>query len=177
MLQSPEVIIHGDEHGDTYIYEQKPLDLGGYDPGEMVLLGNLGLNPVCSSIIFHNMPVVSHELVVKVSIRLTDHWNEKEDFVQEMKDRGVTVAVVPHPYTRDVTSLDVVGIQNIFAVGEALRDRFTWSKLSVDELYRPIIHPELLGVMLDELADFAGKKLPVEGVFHRGAYRGHDWTP
>jgi hypothetical protein len=173
MLKSPEVIIHGDQNSNLRLYFQHALDVADYNVGENVLLGNVGLNTLCNSISLSYLPVVSHEPMIKATLTIYESWNEMDDFIGEMKTQGIRVTTEPHAYDKGI-QLTVWGVDNIYAVGSALRDRFTWSKLEVDELYRPVVHPELIGSLLDDLANFIAERTPAKNPFHN-AYH-HDWA-
>lgn len=180
MLKSPDVTV-SDRSADLRFYSQEPLDVSGYDMGEMVLLGNLGMNPLCNKMSLYHLDVHARSPLVRMTLHLRDQWHGQEEFIAEMKDKNIPVVQEANPFDKQSESLSVTGHEeDIFAFGESLRNKFARSALEVDELYRPVIHPELLGTVLDDVAELveahANKK---PSSYHTGAYTRltHDWTP
>jgi hypothetical protein len=180
-LQSPEVTktVHADFVFFSQVEHAPDPEFG---PGEslnaqMVMLGNIGLNPI-----FNQITVSSHLAssqgspdLIRIVFSLRDHWAGKDAFIAEMNLEGVLIQESRHPYDAGVTTLSVRGPENIFKLGQSLRDRYEVIQLEVDELLRPIVHPELLGLALEQV-DTVAAAMPVKtNSFHVGAYR-HDWA-
>lgn len=180
-LHSPKVYIT--PHADFVLLTQDKHWMDpDFSPGEslnaqLVMLGNLGLNPIFNkvSISTHLARALGSPDLITMSLSLNEYWDGKDAFIAEMAKEKVTVREDNHPYDSETVTLTVSGFDNIFKMGRALRDLYEDVALEVDDLERPVIHPELIGVALEHV-DEAAANLPAQtNSFHAGAYR-HDWT-
>lgn len=170
------------EGSDVDIFTQNKISSLGFPVEETAILSPYGLDTICSTMTLYHPPFTTNgEPHVEARLQLSDEaWPEKDQFVADMKDKfGVDVIEKDHPYkVGGPKTLCVTGLENILRFGRALRSSYAEVHLEVDDLPRPVIHPEVVGQLLDKVASIGENSNPhTQNGFHAGAYRPHDWQP
>jgi hypothetical protein len=165
---------------DIKIYRQKNISTTGFDVEEGAILSPYGLDTICDTLTLYHPPFRTNgEAHLRASLTAPKSWTGKDQFIQTMHDDyGVTVKEENHAYKPNEIILSVVGLDNILAFGQALRATYTEEHLEVDDMPRPVIHPELVGELMDDAVHYAEHSPALkQNEFTRSAYRPHDWQP
>jgi len=185
VLESPEVIVTEHISGLTK-YHQDVIDhVSGLD-GDIVeetdLLGHLGLNPFFSSAHLYQSPGSSYgNPIISLRIQLSEAWNNMASVLADAAEHGIPVKEEINPLNQysehQSSTLVVSGAQNILAFGERLRTSFEVSARDDGAVYyRPVLHPALLGIIMDDVEAAVEKsKLTDPNSFHHAAYSKYDW--
>lgn len=171
------------EGSDVKIYTQNLIstigsDVEGFDVEEDAILSPYGLDTLCNTMSLYHPPfTTAGEAHLKASLHLPVAWDEQANFVAEMKDKyNVDVVQERHPYKPNETILSVTGLQNILYFGQELRQSYAEVHLEVDDIPRPIIHPEIIGELMDDAVHYAEHSQAfAPNEFHAAAYKPHDW--
>lgn len=168
ILESPEVYRTSFSSG-LEIFEQKlaiaPAS-GEYDT-DIGLTGPLGMNPICNTILLHD-----HQLgpdCLTMTINLREMWAGKNGLIETMASDGIQVTEHTGAWGDTSIKLSVQKARNILALGDRLRTTFGKSSHEGADIYRPLLHPALLGEVMDHVAQ-TSRKSPVTELKGWGAH-------
>ncbi len=154
VLETPEVIIEERLSGFTTYYQVPLSELPDMDLMEEATdsSGHLGLNPVINNASLMILPVQgagNSDVTLKLSLR--ESWAGKDHILEEIAN--LNLPLYPEPRSSWSTKDDVLvlqGAKEILQLGDYLRDKFEKSTRDDKAVYfRPIIHPALLGTIMD----------------------------
>lgn len=171
------------EGSDVKIYTQNLIstiggDVEGFGVEETAILSPYGLDTLCNTMSLYHPPfTTSGEAHLKASLHLPEEWAEQATFLADMREKyGVDVLVENHPYKPAEKILSVTGLENILHFGQELRSSYAEVHLEVDDVPRPIIHPEIIGQLMDDAVHYAEHSQAfAPNAFLSNAYKPHDW--
>lgn len=177
-IAAAQAIGHG---SDVTFFTQKPISTLGFGVEETAILSPYGLDTICETMSLYHPPFLTGgEPHAVAHLYLQDNsWADKDAFIAAMGEQlDIKVQEERHPYKAGAVILYVSGLKNILKFGQELRKTYAEVHLEVDDLRRPLVHPEVVGELLDKVAEIAqSSPARTPHPFHANAYRPHDWQP
>lgn len=182
VLKTPEVI-HEPRLSGLITYFQKPrTELPDMELMEEAtdFSGHLGFNPVINYATV-NIPPFERINPDDITLRLTlsEAWRGKDHIFAEITQLDISIRPdTPSPWAGKSETYVVNGGEKILRLGDYLREKFEKSTRDDGAVYfRPIIHPALLGTIMDDVEQAIATKTKFSSGEHpwKQAFLDYGW--